>query len=327
MRLFLATNSGLHIADNEGGDWQVIGEGLIDHHVTTVIAREGVILAGTKDGIFRSADGGQTWTETAGGLVVRHVRWLAFHPQISDFELAGTESAALFISRDGGESWQERTEVAALRDMYGWWLPYSPEAGCVRGFACHGQRLYAAVEVGGLLRSLDGGQTWALAPGSDGQPQFGQPAPGRIHPDVHSVEVHPSTADRVFAPTAGGLYASTDGGASWQALHRGGYVRAVWIDPSDPDRIVLGPSDGPSGVNGRIEVSGDGGASWQKTAAHWPRNMVERFKPLADSLLAVMANGQVLQTPLPVNGADLTGLTWTQILPDVRDINDVTAML
>ena len=107
--------------------------------------------------------------ETASaGLSDRHVRWMAYHPEQSDFELAGTEPAGIFISRDGGESWRECPEVAEMRHRFRWYLPYSPEAGCVRGFAHHGDRAYAAVEVGGVLVSQDGGETWTLAQGSPG---------------------------------------------------------------------------------------------------------------------------------------------------------------
>ncbi len=323
MQLFLATKTGVTIAEQQQAGWQVVGEGLAEHQVTTIIAREGVILAGTRDGIFRSDDGGQSWAEASRGLGVRHVRWLAFHPDISDREFAGTEPAALFVSTDGGGTWQERPEVAALREQFGWWLPYSPEAGCVRGFAFHGQRAYAAVEVGGALLSDDGGQTWALAPGSNGRPQFGRPAADLVHPDVHSVVVHPTAADLVFAPTGGGFYASQDGGASWRPLYADCYVRAVWVDPADPARMVLGPAENASGQNGRIEVSDDGGETWQETAVTWNRNMVERFKPFGEHLFAIFANGELLHTRIPNGQTDLTTLTWASILPGVSGVNDL----
>lgn len=325
MQLFIATKNGLATAVKEGGEWQKTGLGLQGHHITSVIAREGVILAGTRDGIYRSADSGQTWQETSAGLKERHVRWLAFHPDISDFEMAGTEPAALFISRDGGDSWQERPEVAALRDEFGWWLPYSPEAGCVRGFAVHGQRLYAAVEVGGLLHSTDGGQSWTMVEGSEGRPQFGRPPLGKIHPDVHSVVVHALSAERLFAPTAGGLYASQDGGVSWRNINDDCYARAVWVDPQDADRIIFGPSDGPSGRNGRIEVSQDGGLTWRKTEG-WTSSMVERFVPLGDTLFAVLDDGQLLETALPSDVKNLSGLAWRKILSTVPNVNDVACL-
>lgn len=319
--LYLATNKGVMTAGRNGNGWMINGRSLEDQYVTSVIAREGVILAGTKNGVYRSDDGGREWQEASAGLNVRYVRWLAYHPDISDLEFAGTEPAAIFVSRDGAATWRECREVAQLRDHFNWFLPYSPEAGCVRGFAFHGQRAYAAVEVGGLLRSDDGGQRWALAEGSDGIPKFGEPAEGHVHPDVHSINGHPSSADLLYAPTGGGFYRSTDGGRRWTYQYDC-YVRAVWVDPADPDHIILGPADDVE-RNGRIEESRDGGESWTMASAGletpWRRGMVERFVQVGDELLAVLSTGQLLIAPL-------SNLNWQHILPELTNIHAVTAM-
>lgn len=293
MNLWLATQNGVvHMAD-EGSGWAEMGRSLAGHHVTSIIAREGVILAGTTGGIQRSNDEGNTWQEASAGLDERHVRWLAYHPGVSDLELAGTEPAALFVSEDGALSWEERPEVAALRRQYGWILPYSPNAGCIRGFAIHGERMYAAAEDGALLRSDDRGQSWALAPGSPGR-RIHQPPSGQIHSDVHSVAVHAADPDLVLAPTGGGLFRSDDGGASWLNVYRC-YCRAVWWDPADAGHIIFGPADGVD-WEGRIAESRDGGATWQEwPAAAWARHMVERLEPAGDSLFAVLSDGSWLQ--------------------------------
>ncbi|HEX6035256.1 MAG TPA: hypothetical protein VFY83_12505, partial [Anaerolineales bacterium] len=174
-KLLLATEQGVVVCENKGGDWHEVLRGLTDRHVTSVIAREGVILAGTTKGVFRSEDEGQTWLEASNGLTAPHVRWMAFHPDVPDLEFAGTEPAEIFVSQNGGDSWRACPEVAQLRDRFEWSLPYSPEAGCVRGFAFHGERVYAAVEVGGVLVSDDRGETWGLADGSDGNPDLEGP--------------------------------------------------------------------------------------------------------------------------------------------------------
>jgi len=319
MELHLATKTGLVTVQQSDGTWQVINRALEGHFVTSVIAREGAVLAGTTQGLYASADNGQTWSEASAGLTIGHVRWLAYHPDVSDLEFAGTEPAGIFVSVDGGASWQERLEVTALRQRHKWWLPYSPEAGCVRGFAFHGKRAYAAVEVGAALCSDDLGQTWRLVGGSDGQPTFGRPPVGFLHPDVHSIDVHPSSPDLVVAPTGGGFYGSEDGGESWTALYADCYVRAVWRDPGDAAHMILGPSDSSSGRNGRIEETLDGGRRWHTVTERWSQNMVDRFIPVRDQLFAVMANGELFST-------NLASLEWQPVKIKAKGINDLTGM-
>jgi photosystem II stability/assembly factor-like uncharacterized protein len=319
--IYLATKTGLAICQGEGSDWQVIERVLNDQHVTSVIAREGVILAGTTRGVQRSDDEGKHWRAVSDGLSSPHVRWMAYHPEISDLEFAGTEPAGIFVSQDGAAHWNARPEVAALRDEHEWMLPYSPAAGCVRGFAFHGQRVYAAVEVGGVLCSDDGGKSWGLAAGSDGNPDLSGPPEPFVYPDIHDVAVHPSSPDLVFAVTGGGFYRSGDGGATWKLLYDC-YCRAIWLDPHDAQHIIFGPAD-HVGAIGRIEESHDGGKSWQPASGSlkvpWPRTMPERIKQIGDDLFTVLDDGRLLAAPLAT-------LDWKFILEDAGEINAVTTM-
>lgn len=322
MQLYLATDNGLTIGQLENGNSQEVGQTLTGHNVTSVIAREGVILAGTTEGVQRSDDGGQSWRAVNDGLTIPHVRWIAYHPAVSDLEFAGTEPAGIFVSRDGAESWQEKPEVGRLRDQFNWFLPYSPEAGCVRGFAFQGQRLYAAVEVGGLLASDDQGRSWDLVPGSDGVPKFGRPKPDYIHPDVHSVAVHPTAASMIYAPTGGGFYISEDDGRSWELRYDNCYCRAVWVDPDDPDHLVLGPASSVS-RNGRIEETHDAGQSWatihEGSEAPWPNHMVERFTQIGNHLFAVLSNGHLLVS-------EIGTWDWRRIFSQTPKIRSISAM-
>jgi len=320
--LLLATSNGLVVCELLSGEWREVRRGLTGELVTSVIAREGVILAGTRRGVFRSDDLGRSWQPASTGLETQIIRWLAYHPDTSDFEFAGTEPAGIFISHNGAETWRACGEVAHLRQEHGWFLPYSPEAGCVRGLAFQGRRAYAAVEVGGVLCSEDSGETWRLAAGSSGNPaDMSGPAQGFVHPDVHSIDVHPSSPDLVYAPTGGGFYRSRDGGVAWECVYDC-YCRAAWIDPLDPERIILGPADGVD-HNGRIEITQDGGRSWQTASrgleTPWRRHMVERFYQASDELLAVLSNGELLS-------ASLANLGWRRTLPEAGGIHAVTTL-
>jgi len=320
--LLLATADGLGVYARDGQGWQAVGRGLRGQEVLCVIAREGVILAGGRDGVWRSDDLGQSWRAASAGLTLRHVRWLAYHPDVSDFEVAGTEPAGIFVSRDGAASWRECPEVGRLRDEHHWFLPYSPGAGCVRGFAFAGRRAYAAVEVGGVLRSDDEAQTWHLAGGSDGNPDLEGPPEPWIYPDLHSIHVHPSSPDLVYAPTGGGFYRSADGGATW-ALHYDCYCRACWVDPADTEHILLGPADNVE-RNGRIEETRDGGQTWSPAsgglAVPWPNHMVERFVPYGEQLLAVLSNGELL-------GARIGIWDWRQMLSEAGHVLAATVLV
>lgn len=297
--LYLAGNKGLYLARKEEGSWNVTVKLMEGTSLTSVVSHVHVILAGTEEGLLRSFDNGKKWERAGGGLAHAHVRWVACAHDDDSLCLAGTEPASIFLSLDGGKTWVGCPEVEKLRDSFGWYLPYSPEAGCIRGFAFsgpekQGRRIYAAAEVGGVLLSENGGVNWNMVAGSEGHPRMEYP-PGMIHPDVHSVTVHPRDPDLVTAATGGGLYRSRDGGASWSCLYRC-YCRAAWVDPADPGHIVFGPADGVS-RGGRIEESRDGGETWIIASTGmeipWRNDMVERFHFAQGELFALLARGEI----------------------------------
>lgn len=300
--LIIGTSTGLATCTRQGHDWQAIQTAESGRQVTSLCASQGMLLAGTRDGVLRSDDLGKSWGEASAGLSDRHVRWLAAHPQRPGLVLAGTEPAGIYFSSEAGGKWEACPDVFELRERGRWSLPYSPAAGCVRGFAFHGEQVYAAAEVGGVLRSRDAGRHWEMANGEAAGWQ------GRVNADVHSIEVHPGSADLVYAPTGGGFYRSWDAGQSWEQRYHC-YCRATWVDPNDPDHLILGPAEGVD-RGGRIEESRDGGQTWHPASrgldAPWPRHMVERFYQAGEELLAVLSNGELLE-------AALENLEWRKV--------------
>jgi photosystem II stability/assembly factor-like uncharacterized protein len=323
--LYIATSVGLFIAAQTDGEWRFQKHALIDTPLTSVAVSVNTVLVGTENGIRRSPDEGESWSAADAGLDIRHIRWVAGARKISEFFLAGTEPAGIFVSSDDGRSWRDHPEVAVLRKTHGWFLPYSPNAGCVRGFAIAETqaplpRIYAAVEVGGLLVSEDGGNAWHLVEGSDGKPDLERDFGEMIHPDVHSVTVHPSSADLVTAPTGGGLYRSLDGGESWKRLYRC-YIRAVWVDLKDPEHLIVGPAEGVS-RNGRIEESTDGGDTWRDASrgmkTPWKNDMVIRFLQKDRTIFAILSNGELWMRPVEES-------VWMRFPLELPEVNAVAA--
>ena len=314
--IFLASDLGLIRGSFSPEKREIIDRSLTEQKVTSVIAAGDHLIVGTWEGIFQSSDRGESWSAAANGLRNEHVRWLAFHPEKRELVMAGFEPATIHISEDAAITWNERPEIARLRDHFNWMLPYSPKSGCVRGFYLQGSRAYAAVEVGGLLRSDDWGKSWSLVPASSGIPDFGLPATGAIHADVHSVNGHPSSADLIIAPTGGGFFISEDGGESFERRYPPCYCRAVWVDPADASHLVLGPAGGVD-RNGRIMETFNSGESWAPIESGletpWPRTMVERFYGHEGHLLALLSNGSLFLSEV--------GLwNWVQIFDEVTDI-------
>jgi photosystem II stability/assembly factor-like uncharacterized protein len=279
MNLFLGTDEGLAVFEGQEEEWRPRYVRLQDRPVTSVVVVEQTLWVGTTGGLWRSANSGATLVPVKTGLSESHVRALAIRPDAPDTLLVGTEPASIFISRNGGHTWTEASDVAQLREEHGWSLPYSPAAGCIRGFAVLGTRVYAAAEVGGVLRSDDVGTTWQLLPGD-------------VHSDVHDVTGHQRYPDVVYAATGGGRYRSRDSGQSWKLIGDG-YTRAMWTDPERPEILLAGPAR-YVGAMGRIERTIDGGDSWTLASdgLRIPMgDMIERFVSAGSHLLAITSEG------------------------------------
>ena len=143
------------------------------------------VLAGSYgEGIFRSADGGQTWASANEGLTATALRTIIADPTQDGAIICGTEPGRGYRSADGGQTWREMEGIAAVPGISNWYLPYSPRAGALRNFYSppgDSGRLLASIEVGGLLDSPDGGQTWTMADTFDD--------------DIHHITGHPENPD------------------------------------------------------------------------------------------------------------------------------------
>jgi photosystem II stability/assembly factor-like uncharacterized protein len=189
-------------------------------------------------GVFRSTDGGTTWARALfvdDETGVEDIAAAFDEPSV----MYAVTARGVFKSTDQGQTW---TKLA------GTGLPSL--GGNARGMRrlavaerTKGQRVFLA-GVGRLTRSDDGGTTWKTVTDD-------------ARPGAERVYVSPDNPDLVYGLhiTA---YRSHDGGATWEAFKGapgGDDPHVMWIDPTDPRRILLAGDQGAS-------VSVDGGATW-----------------------------------------------------------------
>jgi hypothetical protein len=157
---------------------------------------------------------------------------------------AGCEPSMLFVSRDRGESWRELESLREIPSAPTWSFPPRPWTSHVRWIAPSPHDaglLLVGIELGGVMRSEDGGETW-----SDHRPG--------AQLDCHSLAWHPSVAGRAYEAAGGGAAWSSDGGATWAGADEGRdrhYTWAVAVDPEDADRWFVSASTGPFAAHGR----------------------------------------------------------------------------
>ncbi len=201
-----------------------------------------VLYVGTSDeGLFKSEDGGVSWEKLSG---IEHPRVTAVAVSPTDGAVyAGTEPSALFVSRDGGASWRELEGLRNLPSAPTWSFPPRPWTSHVRAVALsHSDPnlVVAGIELGGVVRSADGGETW--------QDQ----RPG-AYADCHSLATHPEAPKLVYEAGGGGFAESRDFGESWEATDEGMKLRYAWglaVDAEDPTLVYASAASGPGRAHG-----------------------------------------------------------------------------
>ena len=242
-RLYAATGDGIARLDEAGGEWAVElslrGSGA--QCLAVDPADVDTVYAGLHDGgVRRTRDGGRSWIDCS--LPEPGVFSLAVSAA-DGAVYAGTEPSRLFRSDDLGASWRELGGLLELPSRPTWSFPPRPWTSHVRWIAPSphdGDALLVGIELGGLMRSGDGGESW----------QDHRPGAQR---DVHSLAWHPSAAGRAYEAGGVGAAWSEDGGETWQAADEGrdrNYTWSVAVDPEDPDRWYLSASTGPFAAHG-----------------------------------------------------------------------------
>jgi len=196
-----------------------------------------------------------------------------------DLLWAGVEPAALFESRDGGETWSPVKGLLEHEHRSRW----QPGGG---GLCLHTilpdpsnhERMLVAISTAGNYRTDDGGKSWR--PRNDGvravflpnkYPEFGQ--------CVHKVVHHPSRPERLFLQNHWGLYRSDDWGDHWTDVANGvpsDFGFAMQMHPHDPDTVYIVPMQSDEfrctpEAKMRVYRTRNAGSSWEPLTKGLPQ--------------------------------------------------------
>ncbi len=257
-------STGLYRSRGGKGAWEPIGESLSPAPQVRAIAadprRPGRVTIGTQTGLLRSDDYGEHWKLLSAPRPELAVWSLLNHPGEPNTMLAGYEPCAIYRTTDDGVSWHELKIDVAFPDIT---LNPEPQPKRVTGMAIdpnESEAIYASIEVGGLLRSLDGGQSWSCV--TDGLYVVDDAV------DLHRVVVNPARAGVVMLIGRIGTFRSHDRGAHWKKLpvptltSRGTYCRDLVLAPDDPNIVYVAAGTAFDGHKGVVFSSSDDGRSW-----------------------------------------------------------------
>ena len=234
-------HSGLFRLADDSNEWEAIERGLPEMPAVRALAVHPLdaktIYAGTQSGVYRSADRGEHWERVDmpdHGLPV----WsILFHPHDPDVILVGCENCEIYRSDDAGERWTRLPVSVRFPEITT--APGSNPAKRVLmldASATEPDHLYGAIEVGGTIRSTDGGEHWENL--SHGQYLNDDAV------DMHGVLVSRWRPGMVFGIGRAGMFHSTDGGDHWRHVPLGPlnakgqiYCRDIREVPGNPRHL------------------------------------------------------------------------------------------
>jgi photosystem II stability/assembly factor-like uncharacterized protein len=290
--LHLATHSGWYRLDRRGEDWAQTDRALTFWQMSCIQVDPDDprrVYVGTEhSGMFVSDDGGKDWTRANPNVPCLTLSSML---ALSGKLMVGTMPAALYVAANGA-GWQELKGVR--QGAVGGVFPPNPDFPArTRVLAReknNGGRLFAGIEVAGILVSDDEGQSWQ--PASD----------GLTDPDIHQILPSAKIPGLVVTACGEGVSRSTDGGSHWQKVTPAGnrtYGNALAED--DEGNIYLGiTEDRPrtwtraGRANTAIFKSTDG-ASWELLTEKMSGGVMD-ICPAADGkgVLVATADGEVV---------------------------------
>ncbi len=255
-------------------------------HLEPSLTDPETVFAGVEDaGLFKSTDGGASWTELPALRATKGALWqpgaggMCLHTIILDPKnpqriFVAISAAGAFRSDDGGVSWKPINR--GLKSLYELPDPDAEVGHCVHRIALHPSRPETLFmqKHWDVMRSDNAGDEWREVSGNL-PTDFGFPIDVHAH-EPETIYVVPIKSDSEHFPPDGKLrvYRSRSGGGEWEPLTRGlpqqdCYVNvlrdAMAVDSLDDCGIYFGTT------GGQVYCSPDGGDTWQCIAANLPK--------------------------------------------------------
>ncbi|HZT06459.1 MAG TPA: glycosyl hydrolase [Chloroflexota bacterium] len=303
--------------NSPGSEWSERRRTLQGKHVSSLLFEpsRGTLFAGVhKDGIYASLDAGATWQRRDDGIEFKDIYSMSCVEVDGQVRLyAGSEPAHLYRSTDLGASWEALPAVRSVPTVDKWTFPAPPHIGHVKHISFDPRSadvIYASIEVGGALKSEDGGRTFRDLPG--------------VYEDVHRIIIPPTAPDRLYTTGGEGIWHSPDAGKTWT------HLAPAPVGISYPDGFVVHPHDAnllytsgsfcsPGGwrktmtADSRIARSRDAGRTWERLENGLPEHVHGNFEAL---IMEVWAGGYALaaaNTDGEVYYSGDQGDTWARI--------------
>ena len=259
IRSALSSGDGVYKSSDAGKTWKNVGlhdsrqisRIVIDPHNPDVVyvgALGHAYGPNGERGVFKSTDGGATWTHVldkgptvgvsdlaiaaANPNVLFAGTWNAHRPPWSTYAPLQGPGGGLYRSSDSGATWSQLNSNG---------LPEGEWGRVGVAVAPDGKRVYALIDAGkksGLYRSDDGGNTWTLANGDSRITSRGWYFMG--------ITVDPNNPDVIYMPNIA-LYRSEDGGKTIQIVRGapgGDDYHQLWVDPKNSAHLILGTDQG-----------------------------------------------------------------------------------